>query len=190
MREGPTLAAWLAEWGSLAYAVAALWAFFEGESFVLAAAALGAVAGGVDPWLLMASAWAGAFVSDQAWFALGRRYGPAMLRKSPRAERALGAMAGTLARHGTLFVLGLRFLYGVRNFGAAACGMTEMPWARFALLDAVAATLWAASLVAAGWFLGEWLGPAGLGWSILGIAVLALVVVALRHWLKRRRATG
>lgn len=178
----------MAEWGSFAYAVAALWAFFEGESFVLTAAALGAVAGGVNPWLLGASAWVGAFVSDQVWFALGRRYGPAMRRKSPRAERALDAMAGPLARHGTLFVLGLRFLYGVRNFGAAACGMTDMPWPRFALLDAVAATLWAASLVAAGWYLGAWLGPAGLGWCILGLAVLGLGVVVLRLWLKQRRA--
>jgi membrane protein DedA with SNARE-associated domain len=180
----------LAEWGSLAYAVAAVWAFFEGESFVLAAAALGAVAGGVDPWLLLGSAWVGAFVSDQAWFAAGRRWGPAMLRRSPRTARLVTAMQVPLARHGTLFVLGLRFLYGVRNFGAAACGMAGLGWPRFAALDAVAAALWAGTLVAAGWFLGEWLGPAGLGWSILAVAMLALAGLGFRHWRQRARLPG
>ncbi len=176
----------MAEWGSLAYLVAAVWAFFEGESFVLAAAALGAVAGGVDPWLLLGSAWLGAFVSDQVRFGAGRRWGPAMLKRSPRTARLVAAMQAPLAKHGTLFVLGLRFLYGVRNFGAAACGMAEMPWLRFAVLDAVAAALWASTLVAAGWFLGEWLGPAGLGWSILGVAVLALGGFGFRHWRQQR----
>ena len=173
----------MAEWGSLAYLVAAVWAFFEGESFVLAAAALGAVAGGVDPWLLLGAAWLGAFVSDQVWFGAGRRWGPAMLGRSPRTARLVAAMQAPLARHGTLFVLGLRFLYGVRKFGA-------MPWARFAMLDAVAAALWAGTLVAAGWFLGEWLGPAGLGWGILAAVVVVLGALGFRHWRLRSRLPG
>ena len=180
----------MAEWGSLAYLVAAVWAFFEGESFVLAAAALGAVAGGVDPWLLLGAAWLGAFVSDQVWFGAGRRWGPAMLKRSPRTAGLVAAMQAPLARHGALFVLGLRFLYGVRNFGAAACGMATMPWARFALLDAVAAALWAGTLVAAGWFLGDWRGPAGLGWGILAVVVAVLGTLAFRHWRLRARLPG
>ena len=59
------------EWGNLAYLAAALWAFFEGETFVLIASALGAATGVVDPWLLMLSVWIGSFLGDQTWFTSG-----------------------------------------------------------------------------------------------------------------------
>ena len=60
-------------WGAFAYLVAAVWAFFEGETFVIVAAATGRTTGYIDPWLLMMSVWIGSFAGDQTWFYLGRR---------------------------------------------------------------------------------------------------------------------
>ncbi|MBN8891684.1 MAG: DedA family protein, partial [Rhodospirillales bacterium] len=77
------------EWGNLAYAAAAAWAFFEGETFVLVAAALGQATGMVDPWVLMLSVWLGSFAGDQVWFTLGRRYGSRAVRRFPGAQRRL-----------------------------------------------------------------------------------------------------
>lgn len=187
-REGGRLADIWAGWGAYAYLAAALWAFFEGETFVLAAAALGAATGAVNPLLLMGCAWIGAFLGDQTWFYLGRRYGKGALRRVPGVDARIATARALLERHGTLFVLSFRFLYGVRNVAAAVCGLAGMNWLRFAALNFIAVGIWAASFVAAGWFLGAWIGAENLGWALLGLVVAALGGFALRVAYRRSRA--
>lgn len=177
------------EWGALAYAFAALWAFFEGETFVLAASAIGAATGLIDPWILMVSVWGGSFAGDQTWFTLGRKCGPAALRRFPGAQSRVDAAAALLQRYGTLFVLSFRFLYGIRNVAAAVCGLTGMSWPRFATLNFVGAGIWAGSFVAAGWYLGELLGADTLFWIIGSVGLVALFLFLVRHF-RRRRAVA
>lgn len=176
-----------AEWGLLAYGAAALWAFFEGETFVLVAAALGATTGLVDPWILMVSVWLGSFAGDQTWFTLGRRYGPAALRRFPKCEAQAERARRLLERHGALFVLTFRFLYGIRNVASAACGIAGMDRKRFAILNFIAAGIWAASFTAAGWFLGSLLGPTRLFWVLGGTAVAIIAFFLIRRWWRNRR---
>jgi membrane protein DedA with SNARE-associated domain len=102
-----------AEWGKLAYVAAAVWSFFEGESFVLLAAAAGRATALIDPWALMFSVWLGSYAGDQVWFTLGRRYGPKAVRRIPGADRRLDQAMRFLDRYGVLFVLSFRFIYGV-----------------------------------------------------------------------------
>ncbi len=183
------MAEFWAEWGGFAYGAAALWAFLEGETFVLVAAAAGAATGLIDPWMLMVAVWLGSFAGDQTWFTLGRRFGPGALKRIPGAEKKMAQASALLERHGTLFVLSFRFLYGVRNVASAACGIAGMDHRRFAALNFIAAGIWAASFVAAGWFLGEMLGPERLLWALAGTAVLVLTALLLRRVSQHRRAT-
>ena len=181
------MAEFWADWGMLAYLAAAVWAFFEGETFVLVAAALGAATGVVDPWYLMGAVWLGSFAGDQTWFTLGRKFGPSALRRFPRAEAGVARASRLLDRHGALFVLSFRFLYGIRNFASAACGIAGMCHKRFAVLNFIAAGIWAASFVAAGWFLGALIGPERLLWVLVGAAVTIVAFLLLRrHWRNRR----
>jgi membrane protein DedA with SNARE-associated domain len=175
------------QWGGLAYVAAAIWAFFEGETFVLVAAAAGATSGLIDPWILMISVWLGSFAGDQTWFTLGRKLGPSALKRFPRASRHADRAALLLERYGVLFVLSFRFLYGVRNVASAVCGIAGMPHKRFAVLNFIAAGIWAGSFVAAGWFLGSLLGPTRLLWVLGGTAVTIIIVVVVRQIWKRRR---
>lgn len=137
-------------WGALPYGLAFIWAFFEGETLVLAATAVGAAVGGIGPWLLMVSVWIGSFAGDQTWFTLGRRYRPGLLRRFPRLEQRVIAALSLPERHGTLFVLSFRFLYGIRNVAAATCGMAGMSGLTFARLNLIRAAVWAGSFVLAG----------------------------------------
>ena len=182
------MAEFWAEWGAFAYLGAALWAFFEGETFVLAAAAIGATVGHVDPWILMGSVWIGSYLGDQTWFYLGRRYGPAILRRFPKSQPRVEKATVLLERYGTLFILSFRFLYGIRNVASIVCGLAGYNWARFAVLNFIAAGVWAGSFVAAGWFLGAWLGVERLFWAICGIAAGALIFFVARHFWLRSRA--
>jgi membrane protein DedA with SNARE-associated domain len=60
-------------------------------------------------------------------------------------------------------------------------------WGRFAILNFIAAGIWASSFVAAGWFLGSVIGPERLGWAIAGIALSALAFFVARHFYRRSR---
>ena len=160
-----------AQWGSFAYLGAAIWAFFEGETFVLFAAALGAATGLVDPWLLMLSVWVGSYSGDQLWFFLGRRYGPSIVKRIPGGERHLGKATRLLERYGDAFVLTFRFIYGVRNVASAVCGTAGMSHLRFAVLNFIAAGLWAASFVAIGWYVMLWIGEENIHWLLIAVAV-------------------
>ncbi len=181
------MAEFWAEWGALAYAAAFAWAFFEGETFVLLAAAAGHATGAIDPWLLMLSVWFGSFFGDQVWFTLGRRYGRKAVAKIPGAEKRMNAALGFLDRYGSVFVLSFRFIYGVRNVASAACGIAGMSRARFMLLNFIAAGLWAAAFVAAGWFAVAWLGEKNTFYALLGIGFCAVIYIATRFVLGRRR---
>jgi membrane protein DedA with SNARE-associated domain len=164
----------------VAYLAAAAWAFFEGETFVLLAAAAGRATGAIDPWLLMVSVWLGSFLGDQLWFTLGRKYGSKAVQKIPGAERKLASAIGFLERYGVLFVLTFRFVYGVRNVASAACGIAKMPWSRFAALNFVAAGLWAGSFVAAGWYIVGWLGEKGTLYALGSIGVAVVLYLGYR----------
>lgn len=184
------MAEFWADWGGVAYLVAAAWAFFEGETFVLAAAAVGATMGLVDPWFLMGSVWLGSYLGDQTWFYLGRRYGPSILERFPKCRARIGKAEALLERYGTLFILTFRFLYGIRNVASLVCGLTGYDRLRFAALNFIAAGVWSSSFVAAGWFLGAWLGVERLFWTICAIAALALAGFVIRHFWQRSRCRG
>jgi membrane protein DedA with SNARE-associated domain len=165
-----------------------MWAFFEGETFVLVAGAAGATTGLINPWILMISVWLGSYAGDQTWFTLGRKFGPAAVKRIPGAEKRVAQASALLEKYGTLFVLTFRFLYGIRNVASAACGIAGMPWQRFAFLNFFAAGIWAASFTWAGWFLGAWLGPERLLWGLGGIAVTVICIIVGRKVIRRRRA--
>ncbi len=184
------MAEFWAEWGSLAYLGAAIWAFFEGETFVLLAAAAGRATGLINPWYLMISVWLGSFAGDQVWFTLGRKFGAQAARRFPGAERRLDQALRFLDKYGTVFVLTFRFVYGIRNISSVACGVAGMNWGRFAFWNFIAAGLWAASFVAGGWFLAEWLGPDGVYWMLAGVGMCLVGLIALKIWRGVSRAAA
>ncbi len=128
----------------------------QGETFVLAAAALGAASGVVD----RGCCWGGVdrlLLGDQTWFspagATGRRRCAGSRRAAARGAR------GPAARDLWHAVrLTFRFLYGIRNVAAAVCGLAGMGWGRFAVLNFFAAGS-GVELRRGGWFLGGLMGP-------------------------------
>lgn len=183
------MAEFWAEWGALAYAAAAIWAFFEGETFVLLASAAGRATGLIDPWILMFCVWGGSFLGDQLWFTLGQRYGRRAVCRIPGAERRMDTALRFLDRYGVVFVLTFRFLYGIRNVAAAACGMAGMNRMRFAILNFIAAGTWAASFVAAGWFAVGWFGEENTLYGFCAFGGLVILGIIVKILLGRRRAS-
>ncbi len=178
------------DYGDLFYLLVTVWTFLEGETIVLFAG-VASREGLLDLGTLIACAWGGSFLGDQLYFAIGRRYGASLLRRTPRLRAGVDKALSLFERYSTGFILTFRFVYGVRNVSSFAMGMSGITWARFAALNFVAAGLWAVSFAGGGYLAGaalqHLLGPlaTGVGLGLLAALILVTLGFAIAKRLRR-----
>jgi membrane protein DedA with SNARE-associated domain len=138
---------------------------------------------------VMLAAFLGSVLSDQLFFFLGRRHGAALLARRPQWQRGAERVRGLLDRYSTALILVFRFLYGLRNITPFVLGMSKVSTARFVLLNAIGAAVWAAAIALLGWFVGE------AAKQMLGHVqryergvVVAIIAVGAALWLWHRLA--
>ena len=99
----------------------------------------------------------------------------------------LGRAEAFFARHGGRAVFLARFVAGLRVFGALVAGTSRMPWGRFALYNALGATVWATAAVSLGYVLWASISLVEHCAGLVSLLVLvALVVALLLRWAYRR----
>jgi membrane protein DedA with SNARE-associated domain len=181
-------AGFLAEYGYLAVVI---FAFLEGETAMLLAG-YAAQQGFLDLRLVLVLGFIGAFAGDQLWFYLARRHGGQWLARRPELVAKATKAKSLLERHATLFILSFRFIYGLRNLGAVAVALSDVPTRRFVVLNAIAALLWSILVIGAGYIFGEAAASlldrlASLQKQLLAVGGLlifaAIASVVLRRWL-------
>lgn len=182
------LEAFVARFGYLAVG---LGTFFEGETVLLAGGAFAHKGLLSLPGVILA-AFAGSLAGDQLWFFIGRRFGQPFVERRPRWKAQVARVDGFLARFGTAFVLGFRFLYGLRSVTPLVLGASGYPPLRFAALNAVGAAVWAVSFGVGGWALGATMAKvlarsARVEEAVLGAAVLVFAGWAVARAVRRRR---
>ncbi|HEX6977964.1 MAG TPA: DedA family protein [Alphaproteobacteria bacterium] len=150
--------------------------FLEGETIVLVAgfAAQQDMLGFAG---VILSAFLGSFFGDQLYFALGRRYGPRILARRPAWQPKAGRALDLLRRYDAWFILGFRFLYGIRVVSPFILGMSAVPARRYLVLNVVAALIWAVAFAAAGYALGHTVELAFGRFKAAEVYVLASVAV-------------
>lgn len=161
--------------------------FFEGESVVLLAA-FAAAQGWLNPILVGLAGMSGGMCGDQAWFMLGRRFGPAIFRRFPKWQPKVQIIAERLHRHKNLVMLSFRFFYGLRNPTPFVIGTTTIRWWHFLALNAIGALIWAASFTAAGFFFGRAVEPIIKYIHLILLGGLTVVVGFVIWRVRRRRA--
>lgn len=136
------------------YAALVVGCFLEGET-ILVLAGLAAHRGYLElPWTIVA-AFAGSVLGDQLYFYLGRKYGPRLLRRRPRWQGAAARVQAWLHRRRDLFILGFRFLYGLRTVSPFVIGLSDVTLLRFTVLNVAGALVWSASFASAGYAFGH-----------------------------------
>jgi membrane protein DedA with SNARE-associated domain len=180
--------------GAWPYLVTFAWTFVEGESFVLFAG-FAAAQGLLSAPLLLLAAWLGSFCGDQSYFWIGRTVGLKVLERRPKWRARVDKVLVFLRRYDVGFILTFRFIYGVRNFSSFAIGISGVPWVRFALLNLVAALIWAVTFVGAGYLSGRAmhhaLGTYAEEFSVAmlgGFAAILLAVYLFHRYHRRRTA--
>lgn len=184
MAIGPLVEELLQRWGAWAIFLGAA---LEGESAVVAGGAI-AGKGLVAPWLAGVAAGTGSFLADQLCYWIGRRFQRGRIVRWAERKTAFRRAIGFIDRHPTGFVLAFRFIYGFRIAGPIAIGVSHVPPARFLLLNAISAAIWASLFTALGFLFGRAIEHTveRFGWPLLGLAV-ALLAGAAGWWLLRRR---
>ena len=142
--------------------------------------------------LVIVCAAVGAAAGDNAAYALGRRYGNHLTRRSGRSlvsPKRLAWAEQQLQTRGTQLLIVGRFVPGGRTAVTLTAGTVRIPWRRFLLLDAAAATLWASYAAALGYFGGAAFQENPWRGLVLALAVAsaaALVVEVVRR-IRRRQ---
>lgn len=167
---------------------------FPGEIALVAAAALG-VSAGVDPVLLAGVATIGALAGGIFGYAMGRRYGPRLMKWDP-IDRRLGPRMAELRpmlggpEAGALVAVA-RFNQITRAVVPALAGMAEMGRVRFAIANGIGALIWAALFTAVGYYAAEWWRSTS---GLVHLVMAAVVVVGVGAWLlvrwRRKSSSG
>lgn len=170
-------------WG---YWAVGIGTFFEGETVLIAAGAF-AHRGLVSlPWVIV-TALVGSIAGDQLWYQIGRRLGRPFVERHRRWRAQVARAEAWLARRGALFVLGFRFVYGIRMVTPMLLGASRYPTLRFVVLNVVGGALWAVLFGVVGWALGASL-EAVIGRSTgIEAAILVSIVLGAAVWLVVRR---
>lgn len=164
----------------------ALGAAVEGQTAV--------IAGGVmareqilSPAVVVLAAALGSGIVDYLLFVLGRSFRHTRWVKRAAAKPAFDKALVLIERYPTGFILSFRFIYGLRAAGPVAVGVSSVSTRKFAILNAIAAGLWAGAFVA----LGYAFGPAVMALlhgmfahaAPIAAAVAAVVaIVGLAYW--------
>ncbi|MEG3164575.1 DedA family protein [Sphingomonas sp. PB2P19] len=136
----------------------------------------------------------GSFVADQLFFLAGRRYRDTARVRRMTTKPAFARALAALDRRPTAFLLGFRFLLGLRTISPIAIGTSHVPARTFVLLNAIAAVLWATLFTAIGYLFGDrMLALLGNGHNrLIEIAVLvaiaATIGLGVRLWHRRHPA--
>ncbi|MDI1447624.1 DedA family protein [Polyangium sp. 6x1] len=136
------------------YVAVLIGTFFEGETVAI----LGGFAAHqrhLRYLFVVLTAFVGAVLGDQVAYFCGKRFGPSFVNRRPKLVTHIGRATSLLERHPVLFILGYRFIYGLRNVAPVAIALSRIPTARFVVLNVISAALWAVVVTGAGYLFGQ-----------------------------------
>lgn len=165
---------------------------------ILVAASVYAGAGRLSIVVVGLVAVAGAIIGDNIGYAIGRFGGRALVLRYGRfvliTEERLAKAEGFFARWGGPIVVIARFIEGLRQANGIIAGISEMPWPRFTMYNAIGAALWVGVWTTVGYLAGDHIEVIYATVTRYSLYVLIAVVVLVLAWvtrvLIRRRSAG
>jgi len=136
------------------YLILILFTFLEGETIVIIAGAF-VHSGTLNFYLVAASALLGAFLGDQLYFYLGRKYGKKIIAKKPNFETKANKVMSIISKHENLLIISFRFLYGLRTITPIVLGLSKVSYAKFFILNFIGAIIWAYSFTYLGYLVAK-----------------------------------
>ena len=138
---------------TVGYILLLLGSFVEGESVVLTAGFF-SFKGYLSFPAIVLIAFLGSTFADQLLFFFGRIYGPGMIERKPKLRDKAHKAFDLLHKYHIWFILGFRFIYGIRTVSPFIIGASGISIKRFAILNVIAAAIWSLLSCSGGYLLG------------------------------------
>lgn len=167
------ISAFIASYGYFAVFIGTL---LEGESILLAAG-FAAHRGLLDWHYVVLVATFGATAGDQLAFLLGRWKGPSLIQRYPVLSKNAQRVHRLLEHHDSVFILTIRFLYGLRIAGPVIMGTTRISLLGFAILNVTGAIIWASIVTGIGYGLGQTIISLSLDLKLIEETVLIVILI-------------
>jgi membrane protein DedA with SNARE-associated domain len=136
------------------YIVLVIGTFLEGET-VLLMAGFAAHCGYLSLRWVILWAFVGSFLGDQVWFYVGRKKGRKYLARQGKWNDRVKKIVVKFERYQLAFVLGFRFIYGLRNITPLVIGAIGFDPKRYLILNAISAIIWSVVIALLGYVFGE-----------------------------------
>lgn len=152
--------------------------------------------GGYSIAALLATAVAASMLADIAWYTLGRRVGGKVLttlcRMSLSPDSCVRKTETIFTRWGAPSLALAKFVPGFASVATAMAGVVHLSRWRFALFDAIGATLWSGVAIALGYVFRNAVNEVlavfeAMGKVGLALIVGAFVVYVVVKWVQRQR---
>ncbi len=157
------------------------WTFIEGETVLIAAAAL-AAAGMLQPWKVIVVAAIGAYLGHIVFFFLGRWRGMEIIRAFPALYRHYPKVNAILDRYAHWSIFLFQYLYGTRMAAAILFGCSSLGFVRFAAWQLLNCISWALVIYGVGHTMGMAAVTVMDRFGMLGLLLLALIAALLFSW--------
>ena len=92
--------------------------------------------------------------ADQILFFIGHRRGADILARHPQWQQRTKKIFKLLHQYNILFILGFRFVYGIRTLSPLVIGTAGISIKRFIILNFIAAVIWTVISCVGGYMLG------------------------------------
>src|SRR5213083_1947894 len=127
--------------------------FLEGET-ILVMAGFFCERGYLEYFLVVLSAFAGAYIGHVFWFWLGRKQGVKLLDRFPRMKKHFGKGIRMFERYGAPAIFITQWLYGLRITCAVIIGISKISTVKFLVYEAITCIVWAIIIASAGFVFG------------------------------------
>jgi membrane protein DedA with SNARE-associated domain len=162
----------------------------EGET-VLLSAAIAAQQGYLSFPLVVLIGWIGGISGDHFFYILGRCKGERIASSEHFLTNRIRNLLAVIGRRRVPFILGIRFMYGLRMVAPFATGVAGIPASSFTPLNACSGLIWSVTFAVAGYAFGVttvsfFADP--LKKIVLIAGTLALVGFAASRFINTRKA--
>ena len=137
---------WVALLHKYQYWMVIIGALIEGEMILILAGAA-AYYGLMQVHLVILIAFLGALLHDNTLFFIGRFLGHQIFHKYPKVLKKIEKVMAYILKYNTYFILGFRFVYGIRTITPLVIGTSSIKFLRYTSLVTISAFIWATIVV-------------------------------------------
>jgi membrane protein DedA with SNARE-associated domain len=138
---------------------------------------------------VMFYAFFGTLLADQLLFYIGRFVGVRLLSKFKKLEKKSAYIIQLLEAYDVPFILGFRFVYGIRIISPFFIGLSNISIPKFSILNLIAALIWSIFSCTLGYYIGAFsrmLGSEKMYITVIFNVVVTLFIILLFHFISRK----